>query len=57
MVLELMRLVMPEDSGQALRNGSWQLNFMNVEACTLKQSDGILGECQDIKASVVREER
>src|SRR5258708_7178401 len=53
----MLRPVIAEDLDQALRNGSWQLNFMNAEVCTLKQSDGVLGEHQDIKAPVVAEER
>src|SRR5258708_33913221 len=53
----MLRPVIAEDLDQALRNGSWQLNFMNAEVRTLKPSDGVLGEHQDIKAPVVAEER
>src|SRR6266700_436850 len=51
----MIRPVIAEDLGQALRNGLWQLNFMNAEVCNIKQSDGVLGECQDIKAPIIAE--
>src|SRR6266516_4020660 len=53
----MLRPVIAEELGHALRNGSCQLDLVNAEVCTLKQSDGGLGERQDVKAPVVAEER